>query len=341
MRWKHEALQKFPQFEAWVHRQFGARIKRFLTDNGREYLPIGTYFEPQGVEFDTSQPYCKGQNWLAERTNRTIRGRINTLLSDAKLPPSWWTEILDTEVYLKLRAPASAIQKKTPYEVIYGKPPSLLHLSRIGSRAWVLIRKEHRAKLGPRSSECRLLGYCEPNQYKLCEVHLGKTVFSRDVEFDERTPVAPLIEGETGNDLPDNAPPSPTFPKTLLHTSSGALLTPPASPSVLDEQEKVPPQRMEEIPPPVNPIQQEAESTQDLGYSIYGRRRRPSRRLLESLGKVYTAGALNTASASKVDPSTFHEAVSGPNQLEWWAAIQKEYASLLEHGTWTYQPDIM
>jgi hypothetical protein len=26
--------------------------------------------------------------------------------------------------------------------------------------------------------------------------------------------------------------------------------------------------------------------------------------------------------------------VSGPNQLEWWAAIQKEYASLLEHATW-------
>ncbi|OQE33086.1 hypothetical protein PENNAL_c0923G11553, partial [Penicillium nalgiovense] len=27
-------------------------------------------------------------------------------------------------------------------------------------------------------------------------------------------------------------------------------------------------------------------------------------------------------------------AVSCPNQLEWWAAIQNEYASLLEHGTW-------
>jgi hypothetical protein len=91
---------------------------------------------------------------------------------------------------------------------------------------------------------------------------------------------------------------------------------------------------VEEALPPVNPIEQEAESTQDLGYSIYGRRRRPSRRLLESLGKVYTAGTLRAATASTVDPSTFHEAVSGPNQLEWWAAIQKEYASLLEHGTW-------
>jgi hypothetical protein len=116
-----------------------------------------------------------------------------------------------------------------------------------------------------------LLGYCEPNQYKLYEVYSGKTVFSRDIEFDERTPVAPLIEGETGNDLPDNAPLSLAFPKTPLPTSSGALLKSPASPSAPDEQEKAPPQRIEEIPPPANPTQQEAESTQDLGYSIYSR----------------------------------------------------------------------
>ncbi|OQE08426.1 hypothetical protein PENFLA_c135G06338 [Penicillium flavigenum] len=332
MRWKHEALQKFRLFEAWVHRQFGAQIKRFLTDNGREYLPIGTHLETQGVEFDTSPPYCKGQNGLAERTNRTIRERINTLLSDANLPPSWWTELVDTVVYLKLRAPASILQKKTPFEILYGKPPSLLHLRRIGSRAWVLIPKEHRAKLGPRSSECRLLGYCEPNQYKLYEIHSGKTVFSRDVEFDERTPVAPLIEGETGNDLPDNAPPSPVF-SPVVPPPSSALPTPPASPPGLAERLKTPSQHVETLPP-INPIEQEAESTQDLGYSIYGRRRRPSRRLLESFGKVYTSGALNTTSARTVDPSTFHEAMSCPNQLEWWAAIQKEYASLLEHGTW-------
>ncbi|KAJ5202905.1 hypothetical protein N7449_004984 [Penicillium cf. viridicatum] len=145
-------------------------------------------------------------------------------------------------------------------------------------------------------------------------VHIGKTVFSRNVEFDKRTPVAPLIEGETGNDLPDNAPPSPVF-SPVVPPPSSALPTPPASPPDLAERLKTPTRHMETLPP-VNPIEQEAESTQDLGYSIYSRRRRPSRRLLESLGKVYTAGALNTTSTRTVDPSTFHEAVSYPNHLE-------------------------
>jgi transposase InsO family protein len=128
MRWKHEALQKFRQFEAWVYRQSGAQI---ITDNGREYLPVGTHLETQGVEFDTSPPYCKRQNGLAERTNRTIRERINTLLTDANLPPSWWTELVDTVVYLKLRASASILRKKTPFEILHGKPPQLSHLRRI------------------------------------------------------------------------------------------------------------------------------------------------------------------------------------------------------------------
>ena len=308
MRWKHEALQKFRQFEAWVRRQFGAQIKRFLTDNGREYLPIGTHLESQGVEFDTSPPYCKGQNGLAERTNRTIRERINTLLSDAKLPPSWWTELLDTVVYLKLRAPASILKKKTPYEIIYGKPPTLLHLRRIGSRAWVLIPKEHRAKTRTtivRVPTARLL---RTQSVQALRSSVWKTVFSRDVEFDERTPVAPLIEGETGNDLPDNAPPSPVFPEPMLPPSGGPP-TPPPSPDKLENA--APCERVNNVPSesepvdntsPVNPIQHETEATQDLGYSLYGRRRRPSRRLLESLGKVYATGTLNATVAKDVDP---------------------------------------
>ena len=84
----------------------------------------------------------------------------------------------------------------------------------------------------------------------------------------------------------------------------------------------------------VNPSQQGTDLTSDLGYSIYGRRQRPSWCLLESLGRVYSTGTLNTAPARQVDPTTFCEAVLGPDQLEWWAAIQKEYVSLLEHGTW-------
>lgn len=152
--------------------------------------------------------------------------------------------------------------------------------------------------------------------------------------------MAPLIEGETGNDLPDNAPPSPVFPsdQPLTQSLPGELPTPSASPLTTDHPKEKPSHNTQEIPLPVNPIQQDTESIQDLGYSLYGRRRRQSHRLLESLGKVYATGSHHATVVKDGNPSPLREAVSGPSQLGWWAAIQKEYASLLEHGTWEKVP---
>jgi hypothetical protein len=309
MKWKSEALYKFKLFEAWVERQFEVKIRRFLCDNGREFLPIGAYPESKGVEFDTSAPYCKQQNGLAERTNRTIKERINTILVDAKLPRTFWIEILDTVTYLKLRAPASILQKATPYEVLYGKPPSLSHLRRIGSRAWVLIPSEHRDKIDSRSSECRLLGYSEPDHYKLYEVHSGKVIYSRDVEFDERTPVAPLFEGEESSNTPVNDHPSlepPELRKPVLDIPPTPPLAPPKPP-----EDSTP----FTVPDPINPISATAEADiPDLGYSLYERRRQPSRRLLEAQGKVYFTSS--SSFHGPKTPSTFREAVTGPDAPE-------------------------
>jgi hypothetical protein len=246
-------------------------------------------------------------------------------------------------LYLKLRAPASILKKKTPYEALYGTPPELSHLRRIGSRAWVLIPKEQRQKIGPRSSECRLLGYCEPNQYKLYEIHSGRTVFSHDVEFDERIPTAPFIKEETSHNTLSDDLSLPVLPKPIGSIPALGPLTPSLSPpNDQREQYYEPPDlanqpnepiQSEPILQPINPTARDAQETYDLGYSLYGRKRKPSRRLLESLNKAYVVSPHLTSSASS-DPLTFDEAISGPNQLEWWAAIQREYRSLLDNGTW-------
>jgi hypothetical protein len=329
MKFKSEAFHKFQLFESWAERQFDIKIRRFLCDNGREFLPIGAYLESKGVEFDTSAPYCKQQNGLAERTNRTIKERINTILFDAKLPRIFWNEILDTVLYLKLRAPASILKKRTPYEILYGKPPRLSHLRRIGSRAWVLIPGEQRDKIDQRSSDCRLLGYSEPDHYKLYEVHSGRIIFSRDVEFDERTPVAPLIEGEVSSNIPveDNTlvddNPSPVPPELPKQPLNASLLTPPPSDELITDT----------VPDPINPVAANTSPIPDLGYSLYGRRRRPSRRLLEAQSKIYFTSPLSSFRTS-LTPSTFQEAITGPNAVEWRASIQKEFNSLIENGTW-------
>jgi hypothetical protein len=216
---------------------------------------------------------------------------------------------LDTVTYLKLRAPASILKKKTPYEILHGKPPRLFHLRRIGSRAWVLIPREQRAKIDPRSSECRLLGYSEPDQYKLYEVHSGRIIFSRDVEFDEKTPAAPLIEGEVSSDITmDDFGQAPTPAETLPSTRKASILTPPPLPSASQDD----PTLTDDLEP-VNPIAADS-SVPDLGYSLYGRRRHPSRRLLEAAGKAYFTQPSHKPSLDDIaTPSTFVEATTGPD----------------------------
>ena len=163
MKSKAESLGRLKQFDLFVRRQFGTEIKRILTDNGRELRPIAYYLERQGALFDTSAPYSKEQNGLSERTVRTIKERLNTLRIDAKISISYWPELLDTVTYLKLRSPATILQKRTPYEVLYGRPPKPDHLRRIGCVAWVHIPKELRGKMDEKAVKAKLLGYEEPN----------------------------------------------------------------------------------------------------------------------------------------------------------------------------------
>jgi hypothetical protein len=129
----------------------------------------------------TSALYFKGQNGLAERTSESTS--------------------------------ACLMQKKTQYEVLYGKSPSLSGLHSIGSH-WPACMgfTPQRTQTRVTISECRLLGYSEPNQCGLYGTPSGPVVFSRGLRFDERTPVTPLIEGEIGNDLLGNDPPSLDLP---------------------------------------------------------------------------------------------------------------------------------
>jgi protein involved in polysaccharide export with SLBB domain len=57
-------------------------------------------------------------------------------------------------------------------------------------------------------------------------------------------------------------------------------------------------------------------------------------------GKVYSAGTLNTAPARQVDPVAFHEAVSGPDQLESYLVIPGDAVTVFvcDHRSNTRDP---
>src|SRR5271169_1353040 len=75
----------------------------------------------------------------------------------------------------------------SPYEILYGKKPSLEHLGIVWCDAYVHINKARRrgGKLGPRAHKLKLIGYDDEYAYCLWDPNKHKIIISWDVVFDE------------------------------------------------------------------------------------------------------------------------------------------------------------
>ena len=84
---------------------------------------------------------------------------IKCMLSDTKLPKSFWVEVKRTAVDLINFSPSAPLDSDVPERVWTGKNISYKHLRVFGCRAYVHISKEGRSKLDDKTKECIFLGY--------------------------------------------------------------------------------------------------------------------------------------------------------------------------------------
>ncbi|GKF60650.1 retrovirus-related pol polyprotein from transposon TNT 1-94, partial [Tanacetum coccineum] len=65
------------------------------------------------------------QNGVAERRNRTLIKATRTMLGDAKLPVTFWAEVVSTACYVQNRVMVNKSKNKTPYELFNGRSPAI------------------------------------------------------------------------------------------------------------------------------------------------------------------------------------------------------------------------
>ena len=79
------------QFQASFERETRKKVKCIRTDNGGEYCgPFDEYCKHQGIRHQKTPPKTPQLNGLVERMNRTLMERVRFLLSEAKLPNSFF-----------------------------------------------------------------------------------------------------------------------------------------------------------------------------------------------------------------------------------------------------------
>ena len=168
--------------------QSGQKLQAVRTDNGTEYVneELRSYFRDRGVVHQTTVPANPEQNGKAERLNRTILEKVRAMLHEAKLGKELWAEAANTANYLRNRSP-TADGTKTPWELFFGKKPTVSNLRVFGSVAHVHVAKHQRDKLDARSFKGIMVGYAAHSKGWRILFPDGSIKLSRDVVFEEHS----------------------------------------------------------------------------------------------------------------------------------------------------------
>src|SRR5258707_9410370 len=128
MRTKDEALEAYKSYKAWATMQQHCRaIKVLHSDQGGEYLSkdFDQHLAKSGTARKLTAHNTLQLNGIAERLNRTLLEQICAFTHTSGLPKSLWGKALRHATWLKNQMATRSLDRKTPFEALYSRPPDL------------------------------------------------------------------------------------------------------------------------------------------------------------------------------------------------------------------------
>lgn len=135
LREKSEAYGCLIKFCNLIKTQFGWEVKIVRSDNGREFTSghIHKFYLERGIIHQTSCVNTPQQNGRVERKHRHILNVARALKFQSGLPNKFWGEFVLTAAHLINITPTQLLSGKTPFELLFGKPPRYDHVKIFGS----------------------------------------------------------------------------------------------------------------------------------------------------------------------------------------------------------------
>lgn len=316
------------------------KVKQIRTDNGTEYVNnnLSAFFSSKGIIQQNTMPFSPEQNGVAERVNRTLMERARAMLIESGLQQELWGEAVLTANFLRNRA-LSASKEGTPYEMFFNKKPDVSFLRPFGSTAYVHVPKEKRSgKLAARSETGRMVGYLsEGAGYRIYIPDEGRFIHSRNITFNEDYKDIPPQQDSSYHTAGSNK--HVTFQLDDDLDDLPALDEPddvvPSDDESDDEEQQGGSGGPSDAATPAAGGQTPAGPAATAGAAASSGRPIRSTRGQHSKYSDFTLAATDVASATIPEPKSYTEALKSEQHEQWQQAMDDEYNSLLELGTWT------
>jgi hypothetical protein len=111
-----------------------------------------------------------------------------TMLDDHRTPRRFWADAISIACYISNRILLRSILHLTPFELCFGRQPSISHFRPFGCKCFIL-KRGNLDKFESRSFDDILLGYTPHGRsYRVYNLETNTVVESYDVTFDETAP---------------------------------------------------------------------------------------------------------------------------------------------------------
>ena len=102
LKHKSDVFEVFRDWRTMIEKQSGKEVKYLRTDNGLEFCSeeFNAYCRKNGITRHRTVAHTPQQNGVAERMNRTILEKVRCMLSNSKMPKSFWAEAASTACYI-------------------------------------------------------------------------------------------------------------------------------------------------------------------------------------------------------------------------------------------------
>ncbi|KAL0344878.1 UNVERIFIED_CONTAM: Retrovirus-related Pol polyprotein from transposon RE1 [Sesamum radiatum] len=244
LRYKTQVCHTLDMFFKMILTQFESKIQFLRSDNGTEFTNTSCHslFNSLGILHQKSCPHTPQQNGVVERKHRHILEVARALKFQANLPSKYWGETILAATYLINRLPTQLLNWKSPYEVLYKKPPSYSNFKVFGCLCFASNTLPSKQKFDARAYRCIFLGYSQHHKaYKVLDLTRDLVFHSRDVIFHENIFPFNSVSASTKH-VPVPSPPSyhsdsddKIYPDTSSHLTPDPNLGPPTATDITSQ----------------------------------------------------------------------------------------------------------